>query len=46
MRRWLYLARFFLVVPPMPLLMVGAFLAATGVSAAVILVEPTRVSAR
>jgi hypothetical protein len=44
MRRWIYLARFFLVVPPMPLLMVGAFLVATGVSAVVILVEPSRVS--
>ena len=44
MTRWLYLARFFLVVPPMPLLMVGALLVATGVSAVVILVEPSRVS--
>ena len=44
MTRWLYLARFFLVVPPMPLLMVGAFLVATGVSAAVIVVEPSRAS--
>src|SRR4030095_9073557 len=39
MTRWLYLARFFLVVPPMPLLMVGALLVATGVSAAVMVVE-------
>ena len=44
MTRWLYLARFFLVVPPMPLLMVGALVVATGVSAVVILVEPSRVS--
>ena len=44
MTRWLYLARFFLVVPPMPLLMVGALLVATGVSAAVIVVEPSRAS--
>src|SRR5678816_1999866 len=44
MTRWLYLARFFLVVPPMPLLMVGALLVATGVSAAVIVVEPSRTS--
>jgi hypothetical protein len=44
MRRWLYLVRFFLVVPPMPLLMVGAFVVATVVSAVVILVEPTRAS--
>ena len=42
MTRWLYLARFFLVVPPMPLLMVGALLVVTGGSAVVILVEPTR----
>jgi hypothetical protein len=44
MTRWLYLARFFLVVPPMPLLMVGALIVATGVSAVVILVEPLRAS--
>ena len=44
MTRWLYLARFFLVVPPMPLLMVGAFVVATGVSAVVIVVEPSRAS--
>ena len=44
MTRWLYLARFFLVVPPMPLLMVGALMAATAVSAVVILVEPSRAS--
>ena len=42
MTRWLYLARFFLVVPPMPLLMVGALLVVTGVSAVVIVVEPSR----
>jgi hypothetical protein len=42
MTRWLYLARFFFVVPPMPLLMVGALLVVTGVSAVVILVEPAR----
>ena len=45
MTRWLYLARFFLVVPPMPLLMVGALLVVTGVSAVVILVEPGRAAA-
>ena len=44
MTRWLYLARFFLVVPPMPLLMVGALIAATSVAAVVIVVEPSRVS--
>ena len=44
MRRWLYLARFFIVVPPMPLLMVGALVVATGVSAVVILLEPSRAS--
>ena len=44
MTRWLYLARFFLVVPPMPLLMVGALVVATVVSAVVILVEPARAS--
>ena len=42
MTRWLYLARFFFVVPPMPLLMIGALLGVTGVSAVVILVEPSR----
>lgn len=42
MTRWLYLARFFFVVPPMPLLMVGALLVVTGVSAVVIFVEPSR----
>ena len=44
MTRWLYLVRFFLVVPPMPLLMIGALLVATGVSGAVIVVEPSRAS--
>src|SRR6185503_16419617 len=44
MTRWLYLARFFLVVPPMPLLMVGGLFVATGVSAAVIVVEHSRAS--
>ena len=44
MTRWLYLARFFLVVPPMPRLMVGALVVATAVSAVVILVEPSRAS--
>src|SRR6188472_4394562 len=42
MTRWLYLARFFLVVPPMPLLMVGALVVATAISAVVILVDPSR----
>ena len=45
MTRWLYLARFFLVVPPMPLLMVGALFVVTGVSAVVIVVEPSRTAA-
>jgi hypothetical protein len=44
MTRWLYLARFFLVVPPMPLLMVGALVVATVVSIVVIVVEPSGVS--
>jgi hypothetical protein len=42
MTRWFYVARFFFVVPPMPLLMVGALLVVTAVSAVVILVEPSR----
>ena len=42
MTRWLYLARFFAVVPPMPLLMIGAFVVVTAASAAVVVVEPTR----
>jgi hypothetical protein len=42
MTRWLYLARFFAVVPPMPLLMIGAFVVVTVASVAVIVVEPTR----
>ena len=44
MTRWLYLVRFFLVVPPMPLLMVGAFAVATLVAGLVIVVEPSRAS--
>lgn len=42
MSSWLYLARFFLVVPPMPLLMVGAFAVTTCIAAIVIVVEPAR----
>ena len=42
MTRWLYLARFFLVVPPMPRLMVGALVVVSCMSAVVILVEPSR----
>ena len=42
MTRWLYLARFFAVVPPMPLLMIGAFVVVTVASVGVIVVEPTR----
>ena len=40
--RLLYLARFFTVVPPMPLLMLGTFVVATVAAALVILVDPSR----
>src|SRR5688572_22739335 len=39
MTRLLYLCRFFVVVPPMPLLMLGAFAVATLAAVAVILVD-------
>ena len=42
MKRWMYLARFFVVVPPMPLLMIGAFVVMTVASAIVIVVDPSR----
>ena len=38
----MYLARFFAVVPPMPLLMIGAFVVMTVASAIVIVVDPSR----
>ena len=38
----MYLARFFAVVPPMPLLMIGAFVVMTVASAIVIVVNPSR----
>jgi hypothetical protein len=44
MTRWIYLVRFFLVVPPMPLLMVGAFAVVTIIAGLVIVVEPSRAS--
>lgn len=44
MTRWVYLVRFFVVVPPMPLLMVGAFAVATLIAGLVIVVEPSRAS--
>ena len=42
MRRLLYMFRFFVVVPPMPLLMIGAFCAVTAAIAAVIVLNPSR----
>jgi hypothetical protein len=42
MTRWFYLARFFAVVPPMPLLMIGAFVVVTVASTGVVVLEPTR----
>ena len=42
MTRWLYLVRFFIVVPPVPLLMLGALAVATLVSGLVIVVDPSR----
>src|SRR6185503_10032240 len=44
MRRWLYLARFFFVAPPMPLLMIGAFAVATVVAVVSVIMEPARAS--
>src|SRR5688572_29085208 len=42
MSRLVYLAHFFLVVPPMPLLMLGAFAVVTVAAVVVILIDPTR----
>ena len=44
MRRWLYLARFFLIAPPMPMLMIGAFVVATAFGALFVLLDPARAS--
>src|SRR5688572_4268842 len=44
MTRLLYLCRFFIVVPPMPLLMLAAFVVATTVAVAIVLVDPSRAS--
>ena len=40
MSRWLYVVRFFAVAPPMPLLMIGAFVVVTSAAAIVMVVEP------
>jgi hypothetical protein len=42
MSRWLYMFRFFLVVPPMPFLMIGAFAVITVAIAAVVVLHPSR----
>ena len=42
MNRLAYLARFFIVVPPMPLLMLGAFAFVTVVASVLILLDPAR----
>ena len=42
MSGWLYMLRFFAVVPPMPLLMIGAFGAVTGVMMVIVAVDPSR----
>lgn len=42
MNRLAYLARFFIVVPPMPLLMLGAFAFVTVVASALILLDPAQ----
>lgn len=42
MSRWLYMVRFFVVVPPMPMLMIGSFAVVTAVIAAVIVFDPSR----
>ena len=42
MTRLAYLARFFVAVPPMPLLMLGAFAVVTLVAIVMILLDPTR----
>jgi hypothetical protein len=42
MNRWLYMMRFFAVVPPMPLLMIGAFGTVTAAIAVIIAFDPSR----
>jgi hypothetical protein len=42
MIRWRYMFRFFAVVPPMPLLMIGAFGVVTAAIAAVVALDPSR----
>jgi hypothetical protein len=42
MKRLAYLARFFIAVPPMPLLMLGAFAVVTIVSSVLMLLEPAQ----
>ena len=42
MTRLVYLARFFIVVPPMPLLMLGAFAVVTVLASILILLDPAR----
>lgn len=42
MSGWLYMLRFFLVVPPMPLLMIGAFGVVTAVIVAAVAFNPSR----
>src|SRR5262245_52818225 len=44
MRRWLYLARFFLIAPPMPMLMIGAFVVATSFGVLFVILDPARAS--
>ena len=42
MSRWLYMFRFFAVVPPMPLLMIAAFAVVTVAIATVVVLNPSR----
>ncbi len=42
MRRLLYVCRFFIVVPPMPVLMIGAFVVTTIAASGLLLVDPSR----
>lgn len=42
MSRWFYMFRFFAVVPPMPMLMIGAFGVVTAAIAVVIIFDPSR----
>ena len=42
MRRWLYLCRFFASVPPMPLLMIGAFGVVTAAVTVVVMLNPSQ----